>query len=155
MLFRKDSTSSPIVLHRVRSALRVLLAFGVVLSLSLTGIACDSGGSNGGEEAPEPTAPAAPSGVEATSGNAQVSLGWESVSNAGSYNVYRSTQSTDGVEGDPLEVGHSETSYTDDSVQNGTTYYYRVTAIDSDENEGDASDEVKVTPFDEPPSRPQ
>lgn len=141
------------------SLMRTFLAGFVVLGLCLVGVGCDSGGSNGGGEEPPgeepgPTAPAAPSGLEASSGDAQIGLDWDAVSEAETYKVYRSTSSTDGAEGDPLAEDLSEASYTDDSVENGTTYYYRVTAEGSEGNESDASGEVQATPFDEPPSRP-
>lgn len=89
------------------------------------------------------------------SGDAEISLTWEAVSEAEAYNVYRSTSSTNGVEGNPHEESISSESYTDSSVENGTTYYYRVTAVGSDGVEGDASGEEEVTPFDEPPTRPE
>src|SRR6185436_18030466 len=40
-----------------------------------------------------PVAPAAPTGVTATPGNAQVVLNWTAVTGATSYNIYRSTTS--------------------------------------------------------------
>lgn len=129
---------------------QILLTAVLAVGLSLTGIGCDSGGSN-----EEPTPPAAPSGLEATSGNAQITLNWEAVSEAETYNVYRSTSSTNGAEGSPHEENLSSENYNDTSVENGTSYYYRVTAVDSDGVEGDASGEEEVTPFDEPPSRPE
>lgn len=134
--------------------LRTLLVGGLVFGLCLMVAGCDSGGTSGGED-PEPTAPAAPTGLVATSGNAQVSLDWETVEEAESYAIYRSTDSMDGATGDPLEEGLSEVGYTDSSVENGTTYYYRVTAVGTDDNESEASEEVEVTPFDEPPTRPE
>lgn len=140
---------------RLHSAGQLILAVVLVLGLSLAGLGCDSGGSNEDTSVDdEPTAPAAPSGLTATSGNAEVGLEWNAVSEANSYNVYRSTSSTSGASGDPMESGVSSESYTDDSAQNGTTYYYRVTAVSSDGLESDASGEEEVTPFDEPPSRP-
>ena len=122
---------------------------------------CDSGGSNGGDGGDDGSgieAPAAPSGLEGTSGDGEIVLEWDEVGEADSYNVYRSTSSTSGVEGDPLESGHGERSYTDGEVENGTTYYYRVTAVksaDGEEAESEGSDEVEKTPFDEPPNRPE
>jgi hypothetical protein len=70
-------------------------------------------------------APATPTGLGATAGNNQVSLGWATSSGATSYKVSRST-----VSGGPYtQVGTpSVTSYTDTSVSNGTTYYYVVAA---------------------------
>jgi fibronectin type 3 domain-containing protein len=79
-----------------------------------------------------------------------VVLSWDPVGEAETYNVYRSTSSTDGPSGTPLNTGLSDPSYQDPDAENGTTYYYRVTAVDSAENESDASGEVSATPFTHP-----
>jgi hypothetical protein len=63
--------------------------------------------------------PAAPTGVTATPGNQQVTLGWNAVSGATSYKVKRSTTS-----GGPYTIINgnvSTTSYTDSPLTNGTT----------------------------------
>lgn len=74
------------------------------------------------------TLPAAPTGVNATAGNAQVSVSWTAAPTATSYKVYRST--TQGSQG--TQAGTSSgTSYTDSTAVNGTTYYYEVTAVNS------------------------
>jgi hypothetical protein len=59
-----------------------------------------------------------------------------------SYNVLRST--TSGAE-TTLSTGVSGTSFTDTTVSNGTTYYYKVTAVNS-AGPGAASNEVSATP---------
>lgn len=146
-----DSVPSP---SGLRSLVHTGLATVLVLGLCVAAIGCSSSGSNDEDESEEPTAPAAPSGLEATSGNAEVGLEWSSVSEADSYNVYRDTSSTSGASGSPLEKGVSSATYTDQAVDNGTTYYYRVTAVGSDDLESDASGEEEVTPFDAPPDRP-
>jgi outer membrane protein assembly factor BamB len=68
-----------------------------------------------------------PGGLKATAGNAQVSLSWSSSSGSSpiTYSVYRST--TSGGE-TLLTSGLSATTYLDNAVSNGTTYYYKVTA---------------------------
>lgn len=122
------------------------LCLGLLLcGFCLAGVGCGLFGSS------EP--PAAPSGLEGVSGDAQVELSWEAVNEADTYNVYRSTSSS-GVEGDPIKGNVPQTSATDASVENGTSYYYRVTAVDGDGNESDPSGELKVTPFANPPERP-
>jgi len=68
--------------------------------------------------------------------------------------VYRGTNSGVNASGDPLASGLSETAYTDSSAENGTTYYYVVTAVDTAGNASDPSSEVEKTPFDDPPDRP-
>jgi hypothetical protein len=73
-------------------------------------------------------APAAPTGLAATAGNAQVALTWTASSYATGYNVKRSTNS-----GGPFTSIGTTTSptvtYSDSSgLNNGTTYYYVVSA---------------------------
>lgn len=142
---------------RIRSSL--LIAFSVLMLLAMS--ACSSGGSNE-EPEPEPpedtTPPGVPSGLEASSGDAEVALEWSAVSasDLDGYNVYRSTSSIGSVSDQssindaPLE----DPSFTDAGVSNGTTYFYRVTAVDESSNESDGSSEVEVTPFPTPPDRP-
>jgi fibronectin type 3 domain-containing protein len=85
--------------------------------------------------------PTAPTGVNATSGNAQVTVTWAAVTVATSYNIYRST--TQGSLG--TKIGSSSTvTFTDSSAINGTTYYYEVTAVNS-AGEGPASSPGSVT----------
>lgn len=140
---------------------RFLIAALCLLAVGLT--ACDSGGSNGSTPTPEPgedtTPPSAPSGLSSVFGDQEISLSWSSVSapDLGGYNVYRSTSSISDVSGMSPANGSTplgESSYMDKDVENGTTYYYRITAVDESENESDASNETEVTPFPDPPDRP-
>jgi fibronectin type 3 domain-containing protein len=91
-----------------------------------------------------PVIPAAPTGLTATPGNAQVALNWTASSAATSYNVYRST-SSGGEGGTPFKTGVTSTSYTDSGLSNGTRYYYQVTAVNSS-GESSKSSEVSTTP---------
>jgi hypothetical protein len=73
-----------------------------------------------------------------------VSLAWTaSTSTVAGYNVYRGTQS-----GGPYAIinGSTETSttYTDNSVQGGQTYYYVVTAVDGSGNESVNSNQAQA-----------
>jgi HYDIN/CFA65/VesB-like, Ig-like domain/Abnormal spindle-like microcephaly-assoc'd, ASPM-SPD-2-Hydin len=73
-----------------------------------------------------------------------VSLAWTaSTSTVAGYNVYRGTQS-----GGPYAIinGSTETStsYTDNSVQAGHTYYYVVTAVDGSGNESVNSNQAQA-----------
>lgn len=97
---------------------------------------------------------AAPSALAGTSEDSQIQLDWSGGAGADAYNVYRSERSTDGASGDPLASGVSSASYTDESAENGTTYYYRVTSVNPEDAESSASNEVEKTPFDDPPARP-
>ena len=89
-----------------------------------------------------PTAPAAPTGLTATAGNAQVALQWTASSGATSYNVKRST--TSGAEV-TIVSGVTATSYTDTAVANGTTYFYVVSAVNA-VGESLNSNEASATP---------
>jgi autotransporter-associated beta strand protein len=75
-----------------------------------------------------PPSPGAPTGLNATPGNAQVTLNWTAVGGATSYNVKRSTNN-----GGPYtvitSVGSANMSYTDNGLNNGTNYYYVVSAV--------------------------
>jgi glycosidase len=89
---------------------------------------------------------AAPTGLTVTNeGNQQVSLAWNSVSHAVSYNIYRSPVSGGGwikLNANPLNV----TTYTDTGLQNARTYFYVVHAVDNAGNESAASNEVSALP---------
>jgi hypothetical protein len=86
--------------------------------------------------------PAAPTNLTATPGTGSVSLSWTASSGATSYNIYRGTSS--GGES-KLTSGVATTSYTDNSVSDGTTYYYEVTAVDSGGESG-VSNQATATP---------
>lgn len=102
------------------------------------------GGGNGGGGGGGGNPPAAPTGLTATGGNAQVSLSWTPSSGASTYNVYRGT--TAGAEGaTPLTSGVSTASYTDSGVTNGTKYYYVVAAVNTYGTSAKSS-EVSATP---------
>lgn len=92
---------------------------------------------------PEPTVPAAPTGVTATGGTNQVAISWGAVSSATSYNLYYST--TSGV---TKSNGTRITNATSPTVQTGltagTAYYYIITAVNST-GEGAASNQVAAT----------
>jgi len=95
---------------------------------------------------------AAPTGLTATAGNGQVVLAWTASTGATSYNVYRATSS--GGEGTtPIETGVTGTSYTDSTVSNGTTYYYKVAAVNTGGTSA-LSNEASALPKVVPPSAP-
>lgn len=132
------------------------LALALALSLS----ACSGGGSNGGGNGngdSGPTAPAAPTGLSATSQDGAIALDWGAVSEADTYRIYRSTSSGVGASGSPLDSGIGSADYVDDTAENGTKYYYVATAVaeeGGESAEGDPSNEVEKTPFSDPPDRP-
>ncbi|WP_374685877.1 alpha-amylase family glycosyl hydrolase, partial [Promineifilum sp.] len=88
-------------------------------------------------------APAAPTGLTATAGNAQVALDWDAVSGAAAYRVYRSPVTGGGYE---FVAETAASDYVDTTVENGRRYYYVVRAMDAAGNEGAASNEASATP---------
>jgi predicted phage tail protein len=93
------------------------------------------------------TAPGAPTLNSATAGNGQVALGWSApASNGGSaitgYRVYRSTSS--GTETLLTTLG-AVTSWINTGLANGTTYYYKVSAVNGI-GAGGQSGERSATP---------
>ena len=89
-----------------------------------------------------PPVPAAPVGVSTVAGDNTITLGWSSVTYADSYSIYRSTAS--GNIGTKI-ASTGGVSYHADSVSNGMTYNYSVTASDS-AGESVPSSEVSATP---------
>lgn len=96
-------------------------------------------------------APAAPTNLSATAGDGQVSLDWDDNGEAdlAVYNVYRSESTPVSTAGAPLATV-ATSAYVDNTVVNGTTYYYVVTAEDTSDNESGASNEVTATPVGAP-----
>jgi len=86
-------------------------------------------------------APATPTGLTATAGNAEVSLTWTASSGATGYHVKRST--TSGAE--TQISAPTSTSYSDTGLTNGTKYYYVVSAVNSG-GESANSSAVSATP---------
>jgi hypothetical protein len=76
------------------------------------------------------SAPAAPTGLSATASNAQVKLSWTASSDATSYNVYRGTAAGAEVS-TPVATGVTTTTYTNTGLTNGTTYFYKVAAVNA------------------------
>jgi Glycoside hydrolase family 44/PA14 domain/Fibronectin type III domain len=91
---------------------------------------------------PASSVPSAPAGLTATPGDGKVTLSWNASAGATSYNVYRGT--TSGGE-TLLQSGVTATTYADPGLTNGTTYFYRVTAVNG-VGEGAMSAEVSATP---------
>jgi pectate lyase len=98
---------------------------------------------------PDTTAPAAPTGLVTIDGNGTVSLDWNDNSEPdfAGYNLYRST--TFGGSYTKLNTSLlSDSNYIDNTVSNGTIYYYVVTAEDTSSNESVYSIQVSAIPLD-------
>ena len=125
-------------------------ALGVYVGSGLTSPYPDTGFDNYTATALNlaPTIPSAPNLSSAAGGSASVTLQWSApVSDGGSaitgYNIYRGTAS--GGETLLTQVGNV-TSYTDTSVTNGATYYYKVSAVNA-VGESALSNELSASPL--------
>ena len=75
------------------------------------------------------TPPPAPTGLTASSGNAQISLAWLATGGAGGYNVKRALASNGPFTN--VASGLTLTNYVDLGLANGSTYYYVVSATNN------------------------
>lgn len=94
--------------------------------------------------------PAAPTAIVAGAGDGVAYLDWadNSEPDLSGYTVYRSTTSGTGYA--PIATGLTTSNYTDNSVVNGGSYYYVVTAEDVSANKSPNSAEVHATPSNAP-----
>jgi fibronectin type 3 domain-containing protein len=90
------------------------------------------------------TVPATPTGLSATAGDANVALSWTASTGATSYNVYCGT-TAGGEAATPIATGLTSASYINTGLTNGTTYYYKVAAVNTAGTSA-LSDEVSATP---------
>jgi|HubBroStandDraft_6_1064221.scaffolds.fasta_scaffold01749_11 fibronectin type 3 domain-containing protein len=127
---------------------KTITAGFVSLLLALLQAGCGGySGGNGGNGGGGSNAPSTPSGLTASAANAQVNLTWNASSGATAYYVKRSTTS-----GGPYTqiATPTTTSYADNSVTNGTKYYYVVSAYNSYGQSANSA-EVNATPTAPPP----
>ena len=117
-------------INRMLAILLIALLFG-----SVSGCYIDT---NDADEEP----PAVPRGVKTITGDEQVTIEWYP---NGEYDLagYRVWRGRDGTNFDDLLVEASEraTHYVDTTVRNGETYYYAVSAYDTEGNESELSPE--------------
>jgi len=129
----------------------VLTLFGF---LTLT----SCGGSSTGSSTDE--APMPPANLSGTSGDQEIALSWDTSDedDLAGYNLYRSTSSfSNASDKDPVNGSEliTKPDFTDTGLENGTTYYYRITAVDEGDNESAVSTQIEITPFSDPPDRPE
>ena len=118
----------------------------VILPLVIfTVVSCGGGGD------PSPAMPSAPTGVTATAGDNSVSIGWSAVAGATSYNIYYST--TNGVPKATATkiAGVTTTPNIVTGLNNGTPYFFVVTAVGTSGESADSS-QVSATPTPVPPA---
>jgi hypothetical protein len=91
-------------------------------------------------------APLTPVGLLAIPANNSVTLNWDDnpEGDLAGYSVYR--REAAGAYGPAIVEGLTDSIYTDLTVQNGSTYFYRVSASDQNGNESANSAEVPATP---------
>ena len=89
---------------------------------------------------PDVTPPAIPTGLTAEAGDGVVTLDWDDNAEGdfGHYSLSRN--------GSVIAEALADSAYTDEAVENGTTYSYTVTAADAGGNESDSSAAVEATP---------
>ncbi|WP_224367028.1 glycoside hydrolase family 9 protein [Hyalangium versicolor] len=101
------------------------------------------------------TPPAQPAGLTATAAASQIQVAWTANTEADllGYNLYRSTSSgfTPSA-ANRIASGVVGRTYSDASLSASTTYYYKLTAVDTSGNESAASSEASATTGSAPPS---
>jgi fibronectin type 3 domain-containing protein len=93
--------------------------------------------------APATEIPGQPQGLQAVAGDAAVTLTWTAVTDADTYTVYW-TDTGVFSQGGSIDAGNS-TRFTHNGLSNGTTYYYRVSATNT-QGEGVQSGVVNAVP---------
>jgi glycosyl hydrolase family 44 len=108
-----------------------------------------TGSGNTGGSGTTTTIPAAPTGVMATAGNAQVAIAWMASTGATSYHVKRATTSA----GPFAQISApTATTFADAAVTNGTTYFYVVSALNS---AGESANSTAASAKPTAPTQPQ
>jgi fibronectin type 3 domain-containing protein len=118
-------------------------AFGLWMAGLAIALLAGCGSGENASSSPAVAVPAAPSGLAVAAGDNEITISWGAVAGATSYNIYRST--TAGVKG--AKVGAStSTSYVDATAQNGSAYYYVVTAENAAGEGSPSAQSAAVTP---------
>ncbi len=89
---------------------------------------------------PDVTPPAIPTGLAAEAGDGVVTLDWDD-NTEGDFDYYSLSRN-----GSVIAEVLVDSAYADDTVENGTTYSYTVTAVDAGGNESDSSAAAEATP---------
>ena len=83
------------------------------------------------------TPPNTPTGLTATAGNGQIALSWSASSGATKYYIYRKSGSDY-----PYISQTTAITYTNTGLTNGTIYYYKISALNADNDESTSTDAV-------------
>jgi len=124
-----------LIRHPNLPALFLLLIFPALLQISC---------GNGNNSQPLTLPPAVPQNLSAVPANSQVTVSWDAVTNADSYAVYWNTTGNVTTADASIDAG-ANTQLIHSSLTNGTTYYYRVIAINT-AGASPISEEVFATP---------
>ncbi len=92
--------------------------------------------------------PLVPQNLAAVAGSGQVTLRWDEDTGSGvlRYRIYRGTTSGGEVLADSTSGGAADTTKVEQRLLNGTTYYFKVSAVDSTGLESAYSNEVLTRP---------
>lgn len=97
--------------------------------VSATNSSGESANSNQASAVGSLAVPAAPSGLQTAAGNQEAKVFWTGPATATSYNVKRSLASSGTYE--TIASGVTSLGYHDTGLANGTTYYYRISAVNA------------------------
>jgi hypothetical protein len=89
--------------------------------------------------------PSAPAGVKSVPGDKQITVSWNAVSGAGSYNIYWSV-SPGVTKSSGTKIPNVSSPFTHSGRTNGTPYYYAVTSVNG-YGESSMSNETSAVPF--------
>jgi len=130
----------------LKNILKILL----ISCFSLTIISCGEKDEYESWEKKGNTPLSSPSDLTATSSAGRIALNWSAVTSASSYTVY--WDNATGISSSSTAITSVSTdNYTHSSLDNGTTYYYKVAAVDTDNTTGSLSSEVSAaTPLPAP-----
>ena len=130
----------------MKNILHILLIF----CFSLTIVSCGEKDEYESWEKKGYTPLSSPSDLTATSSAGRVALNWSAVTSASSYTVY--WDNATGISSSSTAITSVSTdNYTHSSLDNGSIYYYKVAAVDTDNTTGSLSSEVSAaTPLPAP-----
>ena len=123
----------------MKNILHILLIF----CFSLTIVSCGEKDEYESWEKKGNTPLSSPSDLTATSSAGRVALDWSAVNSASSYTVY--WDNSTGVSFSSTAITSVSTdNYSHSGLDNGSTYYYKVAAVDNDNTTGSLSSEVNA-----------
>jgi hypothetical protein len=107
--------------------------------------AVDASGESSASSEVSATPLAIPSGIQATAGDGQVTVGWTAAAGATSYNVYYSTAAGQETTPSGVKFPNATSLQVITGLNNGTRYYFVVTAVNTS-GESNTSSEVSAIP---------